>query len=346
LNRIKILRKLIGEIKTDAVILEDFLELFYLTNMRLSFGQLLITENDAVLFTDNRYLEEAKKKTNVKTMLFSNENIERFFIGKKIKKISFNGEKMSYQRVLELKKTWKNISFIPISDPLKKIRMIKNENEIKTLKEAAKITFRGYKHVLKNLQPGMTEKEASLLFEIYCLRNGAEKMSFEPIICFGKNSSLPHHRSDATKLKKNDLVLIDVGVVFNGYCSDMTRTIFFNYKNEFLENFYRMVKESYEKAVFLCRSGTNLNDIDKAARDVFKKNGVDKYFLHRLGHGIGMEVHEYPRIGKDENVILQPNMLITIEPGLYKENVGGVRHENTLLITKDGCEEITALENA
>jgi Xaa-Pro aminopeptidase len=191
---------------------------------------------------------------------------------------------------------------------------------------------------------GMTEKEAALLFETYCLNNGADKLAFEPIICFGKNSALPHHHRDDTKWKKGDLVLMDLGVMVDGYCSDMTRVNFFNCEDKLLQEFNILVKEAYDAAVALCKGGVHLNDVDRAARKIFEKHGVDKYFLHRLGHGVGLEIHEYPRIGKDENVILQPNMLITIEPGLYKENIGGIRYENTLIITKDGCEEITALE--
>lgn len=346
MKRINTLSGVVEKLKVDAILLESPLDLLYLTHVPLSYGKLFVTKDGAVLFTDHRYLLEVKVKTKIPTHLMSSENMNNFFSRKKIKRIAFIGDKTSYHHALELKENAGKIIFLSINDPLRDIRLIKDDEEIKAMKKAAKIAFSGYEYVVKHLKEGITEKEVALMFEIFCLQHGAEKLSFESIICFGKNSACPHHRCDNTKLRANDIVLMDVGVVYNGYCSDMTRTIFFHCKDKTLKYFDVCVKEAYQAAVNLCRAKTSLEMVDEAAREILATRGVKQYFLHRLGHGIGMEVHEFPRIGKDENVILQPNMLITIEPGLYKEKLGGVRYENTLLITASGYKEITALENA
>ena len=180
-------------------------------------------------------------------------------------------------------------------------------------------------------------------YEIFCRRNGAQKLAFDPIICFGKNSAEPHHQPDATALKINDIVLMDIGVVFDNYHSDLTRVIFFGQGDPLLEEFYDVTKKASQAALELCRPGTALKELDLAARKVLKEAGYEEYFLHALGHGIGLETHELFIIkynGKDKDLILKPDMLLTIEPGIYKNGIGGVRYEDMILITGSGYENL------
>jgi Xaa-Pro aminopeptidase len=187
----------------------------------------------------------------------------------------------------------------------------------------------------------VVEKELAKRFEIFCLENGAEGLSFSPIIAFGPNSAMPHYRSQDAQLKKGDVVLIDIGVVCDGYHSDMTRVLFFEQEDPYLSKLYEIVKRAQHSALQMCRPGTKMGQLDRAARSVMKEEGVEELFIHSLGHGIGLEVHEFPRIkfdGEDKDVVLETGMVFTVEPGLYVPGTGGVRYEDTILITDAGYE--------
>jgi Xaa-Pro aminopeptidase len=166
-------------------------------------------------------------------------------------------------------------------------------------------------------------------------------MAFEPIIAFGANSALPHHRASETKLKAGDVILIDIGVVLNNYRSDMTRVILPKKPSAFVKQIYTIVREAQQAALDLCKPGVPLKALDLATREVMRKADVETHFVHSLGHGVGLDIHEYPRIkfdGEDKEVILKPGMVITIEPGLYFPKQFGVRYEDTIAITKTGYE--------
>ncbi len=185
----------------------------------------------------------------------------------------------------------------------------------------------------------MTELEVARALEIYCLKNGAEGMSFESIIAFGKNSALPHHHPGNTKLKENDIALFDLGVILNGYCSDMTRVDFVGKGNSTLRKLYDVNRAAQKVALAKCRPGVKLKELDQAARRVMASAELEELFIHNLGHGVGLEVHESPSIsskGIDRNVMLEEGMAITIEPGLYLPGKGGVRYEDTIVITAKG----------
>jgi Xaa-Pro aminopeptidase len=189
------------------------------------------------------------------------------------------------------------------------------------------------------LKKGITEKEVARRFEIFCLEKGAEGLSFTPIIAFGKNGAMPHYRSQDVVLKEGDAVLIDIGVVLDNYHSDMTRVLFYKKKNRYLSHLYEIVKKAQKNALKLCRPGVKLKELDLAARKVMREEKVEDLFLHSLGHGIGLQTHEFPRIkynGDDRDVVLQSGMVFTVEPGLYVPGKGGVRYEDTIVITPSG----------
>jgi Xaa-Pro aminopeptidase len=207
------------------------------------------------------------------------------------------------------------------------------------MKKSAALVWKGFEHIRRSLKVGVTEKELALSFEIFCRKQGAEKLSFDPIIAFGKNTAYPHYRAGDVKLKKDQLVLIDIGVVVDHYHSDMTRTVFFGNPDPRLVLLETVVKKAHAAALKLCKVGTKVGDLDKAARQVIEKAGLKELILHSLGHGIGLETHEFPRLkykGEDQSTLLQEGMVITIEPGLYLPGVGGVRYEDTIVITSKG----------
>ena len=255
--------------------------------------------------------------------------------------LSFEESKLSYSDYVSLGKVCRKAK-VKVSAKkglVDDLRLIKDAHEIRLMKKAAELGYKAYQYIRKKLKPGVTEIELAKLLEIYCLKEGATGMSFEPIIAFGKNSALPHYHPGKTKLKANDIVLFDLGVMLNGYASDMTRVDFVGKVDPKLREIFEVNKAAQRMALAKCRPGVKLKELDIAARRVMKSAGYEEYYVHGLGHGIGLEVHEFPGIkvkGIDRNVVLEPGMVITIEPGIYLPGKGGVRYEDTIVITKDG----------
>jgi len=347
--RIEAVRKNFSSWSVDACFIDDPTDLFYLTGMELSLGHLIISRKDASLFVDGRYFQAAQTQSPVGVAELKDEEKMNFLTTCNVKKLLFDS-RTSYQRYLalaalkkKLNKKHKSISLLPQAAPLKEIRLIKDQQEVDSLKKSARLLWKGFQYLKKNLKSGITEKEAALIFELFCLRNGAEKLAFEPIIAFGENSSMPHYRAGNRKLKTKDLILIDIGVVVDHYHSDMTQVLFKGKADPFLKNIFHVVKNSQEAALSLCRPGVKVGDLDRAARDVMAKEGLQQYFLHSLGHGIGLETHEFPRIkfkGEDHDYLLKKGMVFTIEPGLYVPERGGIRLETTVVITDTGYENL------
>lgn len=333
MQRIKRVQKILAKEKVDFLILSDPITIFYLSHVNLSFGRLVITPKDASLFTDKRYLEFAEKRAPCRVAFYETQNE----LIKGGRRVAFDSSRTSYKEFISLSSSYKDVVPLPLSD----LRGVKEKEEVKLLKASVRLNFLGYEYLLSKLKNGITEKELSIAFKIFALEKGAE-VSFEPIIAFGKNSSEPHHESGQTTLKPGDNVLIDIGVVLNGYVSDMTRTTFWKKPSSEMKRFDALVKKAYRAAFEACRVGVKVKALDMAARAVFKREGVEDYFLHSLGHGVGLEVHEFPRInstGDDRDVELKSGMVFTIEPGLYLKGVGGVRYENIVLVNATGAHE-------
>ena len=173
--------------------------------------------------------------------------------------------------------------------------------------------------------------------------SGASKLSFEPVIAFGENSAYPHHRAGSSRLQKDQIVLIDAGAVVDHYCGDLTRVFYFGTPNPELKRLERLVKETQETAIHRIQPGVKVHELDDLVREVFKKADVNQFYMHSLGHGVGLEVHEFPMIRsnqKNDGVLLKEGMVVTIEPGLYQPNLGGIRLEEMLLVTSNGSESL------
>jgi len=299
-------------------------------------GVLVVLSGKAKLFVDGRYIEFAKKNSPFPVELLSQDAVSAFL--RPIRTLVFDSYLTTVLRHDWLKKLYAGV-LQGVPQPLRELRLIKDASELKLMKKSAAVVWKGFEHIRKSLKTGVTEKELALSFEIFCRKQGAEKLSFDPIIEFGKNSAYPHYRPGDVKLKKDQLVLIDIGVVVDHYHSDMTRTIFFGKPDPRLVLLETVVKKAHAAALKLCKSGAKIGDLDKAARQVIEKAGLQELILHSLGHGIGLETHESPRLkykGEDQNVTLREGMVITIEPGLYLPGVGGIRYEDTIAITSKG----------
>lgn len=325
----------------EACLIQNPVDLFYLTGLPLSAGKLIVHPKEAALFVDGRYVQMAQERAPIQTMLDGQEAILSFFKSCHCRSIYFDGQHTSYDTFLKWKKDFNEITFISNTSLFKTLRVKKDFDEVQKMRQSARLLWKGFQHICSLLKTGVTEKELSRSFEIFCLQQGGDGLAFEPIIAFGPHSAMPHYRSENTPLRAEDIVLIDIGVVVDRYHSDMTRILFHEKPQPELESLYRINKAAHDAALELCRPGTKLGALDRAARDVMAEHGVEDLFLHSLGHGVGLEIHEFPRIkwdGEDKDVVLEPGMVFTIEPGLYLSGTGGVRYEDTILITDAGYE--------
>lgn len=338
-SRISSLNTYLQKRKLDGCVITHPIDLLYLTGLKLSSGSLYVVDGKACLFVDGRYLQLAQEKNPCQVTLTSEDNVRSFV--KKNKRLAFDSDKTSYDNYLELKKIIDKLE--PFPNLLKELRVIKDAGELKSIVKSARLLWKGFEHLKKHLKTGISEKEVALDFEIFCRKNGAEKLAFDPIVAFGAATAMPHYRAGDAKLKKADVVLVDIGVVVEGYHSDMTRVIFWGKANPRLKQIYAVVRDAQKAALKICRPGMTVGKLDEAARKVMKEAGLEEHFLHSLGHGVGLEIHEYPRLsctGSDSGVVLRPGMVITIEPGLYLPGVGGIRYEDTVILTEMGCKNL------
>lgn len=227
--------------------------------------------------------------------------------------------------------------------------MIKTKSEIEKLKKAINISEMAYREILEFIQVGMSEVQVRDELERLQYKYGAEKMAFPTIVATGKNAAEFHHETNDTLIQNGDVLMIDFGCVYEGYHSDITRTIFVGQENkedirqQELLKIYNIVHEALIKAIAIMRDGTTCKEVDSAARDVVTLAGYGEKFPHATGHGLGLEIHDVPRISFKSDEVLQAGMVVTIEPGIYVENLGGVRIEQDVWVTKDGCEILTTL---
>lgn len=333
----------------QAVQITEPVDIFYLTGMHLSAGTLLISHKVSALLVDGRYFEACKKDCPIPVFLAKEGLL--FDLLKSTDTLILDQDSTSYAAFLRWTASAKTagITILPKENLVKQLRIIKDASEIDLLKKAADLGLEGFDYVKSLLRPGVKEREVAAELEYFWRKRGSEGTAFEPIIAFGANSAMPHYRASDAILKDTDIALIDIGVTKDHYHSDMTRVVFLGTPDSKLKEIHSVVEESLKAALTLLRPGTFLKDLDKAARDVLSKAGYAAYFTHSLGHGIGLEVHEYPLVKSSTpygNVQLQEGMTITIEPGIYLPGIGGVRLEDTVVITKTGYQNLTERDYA
>lgn len=343
-KRIERLRKILLSHQLDTILVENPLDLFYLTGQKISAGKLLVGLKEILFFVDGRYFEKVKDSTLFHTKLISKESLKDFFSTCSFQSLGFDGSFMSYENFQNLsnfiKKTNEKIKLVSLKSILKHLRMVKDAQEISYMRKSAQLNWRSFEYLCSILKEGISEKALAMEFEIYCKKNGADALSFDPIIAFGTHTAIPHHEPTSRTLKEDDVILIDCGVKVKHYCSDMTRVIFWGKPNAELEKMYMMVKRAQNLALNLCRPGTPLNELNQVVQKYFSEVGYAENLLHGIGHGMGLEIHEYPKFAseKKDQQVLKPGMVLTIEPGIYLEGVGGVRYEDTIVITQNGHE--------
>ena len=338
LDRLKKLKRELKKLKCPSLLIESSTGLYYMTGIEMSAGSLIVNPKGARLLVDARYFEKCQQSSPFPVIL-SSKSLKEYI---KSDTLGFDKENTTYARFEQLKKL--KLKLKPVENPVKNLRLIKSPYEIKILRKAAKLGSEGYDFVCSQLKTGITEMELAQELEIFWKKRGGQGLAFEPIIAFGANSSMPHYTVSTTKLKKGNPVLIDIGVTYNHYHSDMTRVVFFGEPHPKMLEIYSIVQKAQKEALKLCRPKTLIGELDGAARDLITSQGYGECFTHSLGHGIGLEVHEYPIIRNKapyKDLKLEPGMVLTIEPGIYLPGFGGVRIEDTVLITKEGHHNLT-----
>jgi len=349
--RLERLRNLLKLLSCEALLIEHRIDLLYLTGLDLSAGKLIVNQQHACLIVDGRYYEQSQRQTVYQVQLLKENVLKEWIIESQVRQLGFDQNHTTYHAFLSLnqlaakvKTSSHSFEIIPLESPVQQLRLIKDADEIALLRKAAHLGYQGYEFVASLLKEGVTEAELALELEFFWKKRGASRLAFDSIIAFGSNSSMPHYRAGPTKLALHTPVLIDIGVVLAHYHSDMTRVIFFGTPAPIITTIYSIVEEAKAQALDLCRPGTHIGDLDHVARDWIALKGYGDYFTHSLGHGIGLDIHEPPILRKNgvyRDMPLQAGMTITIEPGIYLPEIGGVRLEDTILITENGYENLT-----
>ncbi len=330
----------------DCFYSENPLDFKYLIQFQASKGILFVHENEVTFFADGRYFEKAQLIPSIRVLPYEEASIIEF-IQKQIKgkKFAFSGKDLSYDRGKELvSKLFFGSEQNYIScDLVEKLRMIKDDDEIRSMRQACQITRKGLDQIDWNQHE--SEWELSQRYKQNILQLGAENFAFEPIFAFDQHAAIPHHRSEKKKGKPSNVILMDVGAIYEGYHGDMTKTFLLPTASQELKQLYDIVKEGYYLILDQLKLGMIFEDLNHKIIAHFKKYHVDHLFLHSLGHGIGLEIHEAPfyKNHPSSKLPIEENMIFTVEPGLYDPRIGGIRLENTILMTKSGPESLTGL---
>ena len=315
----------------------------YLSGFTGTAGIVLITQTNAWFITDFRYKDQAASECQgFEILIHTPEKSVYDLINELgIKSIAFEDEYMTVSAYNTYKSKLKNVELVPNNQLIENLRLLKSEEEIETIRKSASIADAAFEHILSFIKVGMKEKEVALELEMFMKKQGASALSFDIIVASGWRSALPHGRASDKIIETGDFVTMDFGCVYKGYCSDMTRTVVMGQASEKQKKVYETVLKAQEEALKAIKPGVSGKDADKVARDIITEEGFGDYFGHGLGHGVGLEVHEAPRLAPIGEKILEKNMVVTDEPGIYIPDFGGVRIEDLIVITENGCERLS-----
>jgi len=348
MNNLK-LSNLIDKMKSsdiDAAIVSSLSNIRYFSGFTGSSATLFLANDLFYLLTDFRYIEQAKSECPLFQIIDASGNkvidfIKEVCLEKQISNVWFEDGFMTYREYATFKEAFGTIEMVGAGANISNIRMIKNETEIASMRKAAALADDALAYIKDFIQPGITEREISIQLEYYLKRKGSLSMAFDIIVASGENAALPHAKPSMRRIQKDDHIVLDFGAVVDGYRSDMTRTLIIGKPLGEISKIYTIVLEAQNKALSALKAGVEGKIIDEISRSHIAQNGYGQYFGHGLGHGVGLDIHENPRLSEKSVDILEENMVVTVEPGIYLPRKGGVRIEDMVLIKKDGIENFT-----
>jgi Xaa-Pro aminopeptidase len=358
-GRLRRLRRILEEQRIDAFLVAVPENRFYLSgygaedlHLTESSGYLLITESQQHLLTDFRYREEAETSAlDFHVWLYSEglgQTLTQLFSELPVARLAVEPHYLTFSRYREVDQALKAArpaaEVIPAEDLVERLRLVKEAEEVAKIRDSLALTERALAQVWETLRPGRTEREVAWEIERCIREGGAEAVSFPPIVASGPRAALPHAVPTERKIASGDPVILDLGSRLGHYCSDMTRTWVAGAPDNKLREIYRIVREAQLAAQDFIRAGKDSVEVDTVARGLITKAGYGDHFGHGLGHGVGLAVHEQPGLRRLKGMVLEENMVVTIEPGIYLPGYGGVRLENMVRITQTGCEILNGQE--
>jgi len=344
-SRLDHVRRSLTELQLDAWIVTDLQDIRYLSGFSGSTGHVLIRHDRATIFVDFRYVTQAAEEvvgfevTPVTSSVW--DSLVDCAKGWKVARMAFVPSDLSFEQYMKLKEKLEGVELVGIPSLAGPLRMIKDSEEAEAIRRSCQLVSQSLEEILSLVRPGMTEMEIAALFEYNLKMNGADREGFETIVASGPRSAMPHAHASQRAIRSGEFLKIDGGSRWRGYHSDITRTVVLGSPTSREREIFQIVLEAHDQALAAVRTGLVAEDLDGVARKVIEQAGYGSYFGHGTGHGVGLSIHEEPRIGKGSRTALAEGMTFTIEPGIYLPGLGGVRIEDTILLTESGAEVLT-----
>jgi len=345
-ERINRIKRVLREDHLDAIMITSLENVHYLSGFTGSDAALVMTETKGYFLTDSRYTTQAREEVSGFELIEYKKKVEGLsdlMNGLGLKGIGFEAQHLTYGAHRELAEKLSTVELLPLDDRVRNIRAVKDDEEIARIKRTIDIASKSFRENMWRIKPGTRESEIALELEFSMRRNGADGISFDTIVASGDRSALPHGKPSEKRINKGEFVIIDFGVRYRGYYSDETCTFICGKPNRRQREIYQIVKDAHDRTITSIRPGRKTRELDAVARGWIKDAGCDAYFGHMTGHGVGLAVHENPVIGPESEDVVEEGMIFTVEPGIYIPEWGGVRIEDMVLVTGNGCEVLTNL---
>jgi Xaa-Pro aminopeptidase len=342
------LRFAFAELGVEAFLVSHLPNIQYLCGFTGSAGLLLVDPSTATLFTDSRYTFQARQEVSDARIEIVKGGLMRAASDKLRavrgrRRVAYSGGHTTVEQKQALDKAaGPKVRWLDDRGIVEKLRAVKDQQELERMASAGALISEAFNEVVELIRPGATELDVAAEIEYRIKHGGGSGPSFETIVASGPRSAWAHARPTAKPLKKSELVVLDQGAILRGYCSDMTRTVFVGRASSRVRRLYRAVLEAQEAGKRAIRPGVEAGEVDAAARRSLKSAGLARYFTHSTGHGLGLEIHEMPRLGKGDKTVLQEGMVVTVEPGVYLEGFGGIRIEDDVVVTAKGAIDLTS----
>lgn len=344
-QRVNLLRAQLAQTEGQAILVTNAINRRYLSGFTGSSGIVLITAAYAVLFTDFRYREQAPQQAQgfqvIEHGADVNVTVSELLREWNINTLLFEDQDMTFAAYTVLSNALQTVKLLPSQGIVEKLRMIKDDSELAIMQAAADLADKAFDHILGYVKPDVTEASIALELELFMRSRGATSSSFETIVASGERSALPHGVASSRMIGRDEFVKLDFGAYYQGYCSDITRTVVVGKPSEKHREIYEIVREAQQYALDNLVPGMTGKEGDALTRDIITRYGYGEYFGHGTGHGLGMEIHEAPRLSLTGNVVMTPGMTVTVEPGIYLPGFGGVRIEDDIVFTDTGIRVLT-----
>jgi Xaa-Pro aminopeptidase len=345
-GRIRKAVRILKQENVDALLITDMVTIRYLSGFTGSEASVIITPEAFFVLVDSRYTTQARREAplfHISRISKRAEDTAKLISRLKIKKAGFDAKSITFADHEELQEKLTRTSLVPVREPLAKLRARKERDEVDIIRQGTALAASGFNQIKNQIQAGTAERDVALALEFALRKAGAEKMSFDTIVASGKRSALPHGIASDKEIRAGEFVTIDFGIQYKGYCTDETCTVITGSPTQKQKKVYGVVKEAHDRAIDKIKPGASTREVDGVAREHIERKGFGKYFGHGTGHGVGLSVHEEPRLSPVTNEILEEGMIVTVEPGIYIPNWGGVRIEDMVLVTRDSRAILTVL---